>query len=119
MTAYPEDVPVPNKDLEFTIDSPSIQSIENALNQIEEANKLAEEIDKIKEYKDKIEVLLNQALEVYSLMVHEADIEVTIDGDKPDLVRMEAGLNVPVIERIKGKPTETTVTADQFKKLVK
>src|SRR5690242_17141047 len=64
MTAHPADVPVPQKELEFTISKKDINEIEGALAQVEKAEELAEQIDKIQEFKTKLEELENQAHEM-------------------------------------------------------
>jgi hypothetical protein len=119
MQAYPADVPVPNKELEFTIDAKSIDDFEEALNGIKSADKLVEQINELKLHREQIDNLLNQALELQPLMIRELDIQSEIDGSKPDAVRIENDLPV-IVEKVEGgKRTEQKVSAVQFKSMVK
>ncbi len=116
MTAYPSDVPVPEKEFEFEIDAASAVSPE-ALKQFKKVEELDEQISTLQQQKNDIEALILEAQDIRSTLVIESEVEVVVDGDKPDEARIKSGLDIPVMETKGGKTIETTIPASQFKKV--
>lgn len=117
MTAFPSDVPVPEREFIFDIDAATADSIE-AIKQFEKVEELDEQISKLQEQKNKLETLIFEASEVRGNLVKESEINVSINaGDKPDIVRIDNNLDVPVVETKGGKTVETTAPANLFKKV--
>lgn len=117
MTAYPADVPVPEREFFFDIDSSTAASPE-AIKQFEKVEELDKQIAKLQEQKNQIEELIFEANEVRSSLVKESEISLSVNaGDKPDITRIENNLDVPVVETKGGKTVETTAPASLFKKV--
>lgn len=116
MSAYPADVPVPEREFSFEIDAATADSTE-AIKQFTKVEELDKQIGKLQEQKNSIETLIFEASEVRESLVKESEISVSVNaGDKPDIVRIDNNLDVPVVETKGGKTVETTAPASLFKK---
>lgn len=119
ITAFPADVPVPNLDLEFSINSKSLEEVESAAKQIETAEEIAKAIEKLQDIKENAVKLTEELLEKRAAIVFENEIEFEFNGNQPDKTRIENNLPVTV-ERVKdGKRGEIKVEAMEFKKMAK
>jgi hypothetical protein len=116
MTAYPADVPVPEKTYEFDIDAATADSPE-ALKQYKKVEELDEQIAKLQQQRETVENLILEAQELRSTLVFESEVSADVDGAFPDKVRIEHGLDVPVMETKGGKTQEVMVPAVNFKKV--
>lgn len=123
ITAYPADVPVPNLDLEFDINSKALDEIEEFKNQVEAAETIANRIERLSAIEEdivtKIENVRNELLEKRAKLVYESELDPSFDGNVPDKTRIENGLPVTVEKVEKGKRVETKIAPIEFQKMVK
>lgn len=120
MQAYPADVPIPDeREIEFNIDAPSLQGLEEAINKVEKAEDSIEKVNELQLLVEKANELLNNAREALPYLVREHEIQAEIDGAVPDKARIEGNLPVTVEKMERGRRIETQVPALEFKKMVK
>lgn len=116
MSAYPADVPVPEKEFQITLESATATSPE-AIKQFEKAEQLEEQIKLLERQAGQIEELLIAAKECLSTIKQTFEFtEGHVDGEFPDKARIANDLPVPVVDTKGGKRVETTLPASFFKK---
>lgn len=118
MTAYPEDVPVPNLDLNFDIPS-DIDKLETSINQVKTAEDLAKYIERLDEHIANMQELQTKAIEARNNLVFETEVEQEFNGNQPDKTRVENNLPVTVEKIGGGKRGEVKVDPVEFKKMAK
>lgn len=110
VTAYPADVPVPEAEFAFIINSPDL----------EKQSELLENFDKIEILEAKKERLLQGIRDIDKILdiarpIYE--IKATLDaGDAPDELRIQEGLPVPMIKTgLGGRKSEVYVGGAEIK----
>lgn len=117
MTAYPTDVPVPQKELEFHLVDETLEPSWNAY--VLKLKDLVTAENRLLANQKQIEDILDIIRDAKSKLILEDEALLTIDaGDTPDRIRVETGLDIPVAQRdSSGKMNEGGVAVSSlFKK---
>ena len=100
LTAYPADTPTPKIEFAFNIDSPQTRNGDNK-----------DHLDKIKyletvrdELMDRLNKITEELDKSSPVMEGSFNLEA---GDQPDILRIENGLSIPVVEKSGGRNVET------------
>lgn len=101
--AYPDDVPLPFKEIEFDINSISTTRKEN--------EELFEYVKRLETVREELLNRLEEAdklLDIYNPVTRvEFNLNTIRDGeDKPDALRIEQGLPIPVVVKAGGRSVE-------------
>ena len=119
ITAYPDDVPTPNLDINFDLPSKGYEDLEIAVRQINKAEELVTKYEEAERMIEGLKGLMHEIVEKRNTLVFEHESEQEFNGNIPDKTRVEHGLSVTVEKVEKGRKNEVKVEAAEFKKLAK
>src|SRR5690349_8482460 len=119
ITAYPNDVPVPNLDITFELPSKGYEELESAIKQIDKAEELVGKYEEVERMIEGLKGLMHEIVEKRNTLVFEHESEQEFNGNIPDKTRVEHGLPVTIEKIEHGKKSEVKIEAVEFKKLAK
>jgi hypothetical protein len=97
--AYPADIPYPAKDIAFDVNSVSTNRGEN--------EEVFEYVKKLETIREELIHRLQQVTEILETINPVTEVQFKLEaGDKPDELRIQHGLPVPVVEKRGGRNIE-------------
>lgn len=116
MEAFPADVPVPEKEFIFVINSEKTATGDND-SYLAKVEALQLQVTKLQEQQETLEKLTSEAEEALASAKLEAEEDFHVDaGNDPNVIRSANKMSIPVLATISGKRIETTVEASNFNK---
>lgn len=101
---YPKDVPVPEIEFDFMKETPEATA--------GNFNKEFIKIDELKAHRDKLIIALEKVNVTLSTVLPSEEINIDLDaGNKPDELRLDHNMPIPMIKRDGGSVTEVMVPA--------
>jgi hypothetical protein len=108
MRAFPSDVPVPDEiDLAFELNPPEISEEDK-----QTVEGLKNHTNKLIDLRDKIYEEFENEIEKYCLLVEKGETIKT--KEKPDEVRIEAGLKLPILTEVDGRKVEVSLDSSEL-----
>lgn len=119
MEAFPADVPTPEKEFEFQINSELTSTGANDIH-LSKVERIKLQVEKLNEQSEKLNDLISEAEQELSLVLIESQDEVhQLTGDDPNPIRIANKMPVPVIVKTTdGKRVEAMVQPSSFDKSI-